>query len=162
MSKALSVSAFCKLWWADCEFEQIGPNSYHVWEPLNMDAPENARPYCYGLGEIDFYDSTGNRKLAHAVQCHHFNNAHGDLLLLGNPGIWVDVASGQVTYRKGSWYMRWLCFRNTRRAHFANHGFRIWNVAEQPRIWPQFQHWGGWHGWQHGSFWWRGREIYAW
>ena len=44
--RPLSLSAFAKLWHCDAEFEPDGDSVHwvHVWEPLDVDAPPDARP----------------------------------------------------------------------------------------------------------------------
>lgn len=123
--KPMSLLAFAKLWHCEAEFEKERPDATHwwvVWEPLDTDAPEDARPYCYGIGEIDFYDRTGNRHLDRRVRCHDLTAPHPMLVLLKD-GVWREVLSGKVVYRNGRWHMRWLCATNTRAAMMMNAGF---------------------------------------
>lgn len=117
----LHVSAFCKLWTlVDGLVEPCGKQCVHIWEPLDVDAPPDARPYCYGLGEIDFWPVSGKNKLAERVRCHQF--IADDLVQLRD-GTWFKITSGRCMYRAGRWWMRWLAHKNTRHAKMMNAGW---------------------------------------
>ena len=122
MSKMLSLSRAATLWYADCEYERCGENSVYVWEPLNTAAPEDARPYCYGYGQIDFYDASGNRIIDRNVKHINLTGLAPDLLYLDGEAKWFEVASGQCVYRDGRWNSRWMCYSNTRAAMKATAG----------------------------------------
>ncbi len=118
---ALHVNAFCKLWTLiDGLVEPNGRQSVYIWEPLDVDAPADARPYCYGFGEIDFYDVTGNKQLDRRVRCHLFI---AEDLVQVRDGTWFKIASGRCVYRAGRWWMRWLAYKNGRHAKMMNAGW---------------------------------------
>ena len=123
--KPMSCQALVKAWYCEAAFTRDGAHFVHVWEPLDVDLPETARPYCYGAGEIDFYDKTGNTVLWRRVRHHQFCGGK-DVLLLSD-GRFYEVYSGQVLFREGRWFMRWWCGDNTRAARMLNAG------------WPEYQ-----------------------
>lgn len=125
--KPMSLRRFSTLWLCEAEWEPDGPQSIHIWEPLDVDAPEDAHPYCHGLGEITFYDRTGNGLIARSVR-HHEISGLEDLVLLD--GTWWQVISGQVIYRDSRWWMRWWAQKNGRYAIMANAGFWAYQDPE--------------------------------
>lgn len=122
MVKQMSCNAMVKAWCCDCEFERDGDYHVWLWEPLGVDdVPDDARPYCYGLGEIDFYDHSGNKLLLRSVR-HHLFCGGIDVVLLSS-GVFYEICSGQCVYRAGRWHMRWWAGNNTRRARMLNAGY---------------------------------------
>jgi hypothetical protein len=131
--RPMSLSAFCKCWHCDAEFERDGDSEHWVivWEPLDTDAPADARPYVYGSGEIDFYDRTGNidfydrtgyRMLARRVRYHCLNDSFPNLLLMSD-GVWREAGLGSVVHRDGRWWVRSRAADNTRAARMMNAGW---------------------------------------
>ena len=112
----------------ECEVEKIGENVLHLWEPLHTSGiPKDARPYCYGLGEIDFYDPSGNTCIAKSVK--HHDLGHGNIIVLLADGRFAEVASGRVLWREGvgpygmgSWWMCWLAYTNGRKVRMLTAG----------------------------------------
>ena len=121
--KPLSVSAFAKLWTCDAEFTPVegSKHSVHVWEPLDTVAPEDARPYVNGSGEIAFYDRTGNKVIEYRVRCHDFGGTYPNLILLGGD-VWREIFPGSVVRRDGRWVIRRHAADNTRAAAMMNAG----------------------------------------
>lgn len=125
MIQQMSCQALVRVWHCECEFARDGENHVWLWEPLDVDAPEDARPYCFGVGEIDFYSRDGNT-LTHRHVRHHDFNGGKDVVLLSD-GVFYQVCGGQCVYKNGRWMMRWWCGNNTRRARMLNAG------------WPEYQ-----------------------
>ncbi len=96
----MAPSAFAKLWHHDGAWETHPETDSWatLYEPLAVDASPDARPYCYGLGEIDFYGRDGNGVLARHVRCHHLLSPSGDLVLLSD-GLVVRGTERQVPAR---------------------------------------------------------------
>lgn len=121
----MSVRAVAKCWECDAEFERDGPEGSHwvvFWEPLNCDAPPDARPYVYGTGQIDFYDCTGNRMIEKNILFHSLNSTFPHMLLMRD-GVWREAMPGQVVYHDGRWQVRHRAASNTRMAAAMNAGW---------------------------------------
>lgn len=118
--KPMSLRRFSTLWLCEAEWEPDGLQSVHIWEPLDVDAPEDAHPSCDYGREVTFYDRTGNGLIARHVR-HHELSGLEDLVLLD--GTWWQVQSGRPMYRNGRWWMRWWAQKNSRYAIMANAGF---------------------------------------
>ena len=117
--KPRSCSRRLTLFECEAEFERDSPHWVRVYEPLRTNAPENARPHCFGIGEVDFYDKTGNRKIAH-VRSHDFARVSPELLRLSD-GLWYEVVSSECRWHNGQWCMVWNAAKNTRSSRWANH-----------------------------------------
>ena len=59
--KPMSCSRRLTMFECDAEFERDPPHWVRIFEPLRVDAPEDARLSYFGIGEVAFYDKTGNR-----------------------------------------------------------------------------------------------------
>lgn len=113
MTTPLSVKSLGALLVCDAEWEPAGPESVHIWEPLDIDLPADIEAYSGGSGSVRFYPEGGTT----VVAFHH--RLLGDLLLLDD-GRWYEVTSGQAVYRDGQWCMRWRAARTTRLAQMLN------------------------------------------
>jgi hypothetical protein len=122
--RPLSLSAFAKCWHCDATFEPDGDSRHWVivWEPLDVAAPPDARPYVHGLGEIDFYDRTGNVMLVRRVRFHSFKDTFPNLLLMAD-GVWREAGLGSVVHRDGRWWVKFRAADNTRAARMMNAGW---------------------------------------
>jgi hypothetical protein len=119
--KPLSLSAQFKAWLAwDAETRPVPdcPWLCDLLEPLHVDYPNNAKPYCYGIGEIDFYDHTGNVKLG-SIRSHHLNASHPQLLCIVGQW-WEVVSSGEVAVMERQWVIKRRICNNTRIAAMLN------------------------------------------
>lgn len=119
--KSLSLNRFATLWDCECDFEWHCQQQCYAWEPLDIDAPHDARPSCFLGNRVSFYDVTGNKPLGELT--HRDLQGVAPTLMLLRDGTWVEVLSGRVLYRAGKWCMRWLCAKNTRTARMMNAGF---------------------------------------
>lgn len=119
--KPMHVHRLAWLGYHEGEWESCGKNSIYLWEPLDAkEAPHDAKVFCHGLGEITFYDRTGNGIKEQNVR---HTQLDGDTALCVG-GVWHQIASGRAMYRKGiGWCMRWLAYRNTRLARMLNAGW---------------------------------------
>lgn len=124
----LSMSAAFKVWtlW-DAE---IRPYHAHddgqpiehmrtLVEPLNVRVPLDARPYCHGIGEIDFYDKTGNKLLVR-TSGHDMSSVHPQILATRNGGYWEIVQCGTVQVVDGEWCIVRALSNATRIAKMLN------------------------------------------
>ena len=129
--KLMSLRAFVKLWDCDAEWEPDGDSkcSVIVWEPLNVDVPPDARPFVYGIGEIDFYDCMGNTVIAKRIRFHSLNDSFPNLILLPD-GVWRETTWAQVVWRehpdRTGWYVMHRATSNTRAARMANAGMEAY------------------------------------
>lgn len=111
--RPLSVRSLGSLLTGDAAWEKAGPESVHIFEPLDVDLPADVDVYCAGSGSVRFYPPEGSCLVVH----HH--SIMGDLLLLDD-GCWYEVTAGQVIYHDGQWCKRWRGARNTRLARMLN------------------------------------------
>lgn len=118
--RPMSCSRFASVYWCECEVTKDSDVSVHLWEPLDADVPPDARPCCYGIAEIDFYDHTGNKTLLKHIR-HH--DMMGMIALLPD-GRFVEVGYGNVVYREHvqRWFVRWLAWTNSRLARMMQAG----------------------------------------
>jgi hypothetical protein len=108
------------MWDCEGEFELDGPHSVVLWEPLDVNAPLDAKPYCCLVNTVIFYrDKVGYDEIARC-RTHDLNTSSETLLFLGNR--WWSVCSGKVVQRDGKWCMQWSLRDNTRHAFQANAG----------------------------------------
>lgn len=102
-------------------------------EPLNTEAPPDARPYC-SIFDITFYDKCGNNVLD-KVNAHEMAEGAAPGLFLID-GEWWEVGGGEVRYREGEWVVIRRGYRNTRAAIMANVGWHYHRSAVRPGRWP--------------------------
>jgi hypothetical protein len=116
---SLRIRSFCKLWFLeDGEWEKDYVQTAYIYEPLNINPPADARPYCCLIDTVIFYkDGAELTRTTH----HALGGACNTLILLGDT--WYEIASGQCLHRNGHWCMRWLAYKNTRRAAMMNAGW---------------------------------------
>ncbi len=119
--KPLSVTRFLTIWYADsCEFERVGKQQIHVFEPLNIDAPPDAR--CSATSwDLTFYSKDGNQCLGRC-HTHRFSRGVAPELLMIDGEFW-ELSGGELKYRQGRWNMVWFGWRNTRAAIMARKGW---------------------------------------
>ncbi len=115
----MRLSRYAALYWHEGEWQPDGPQSAYMFEPLDINAPASARPHVQS-GSVRFYEKSGNRLLGEP-RCYDMDFLlDGTMVYLGDreSGAWYEVASGQAIYRDppGRWFMRWLAYKNTRRA----------------------------------------------
>lgn len=111
------------------EFESRLAGKHHVvfYEPVMIRqgrSPRNARLYLYGLGEIDFYDKGGHKKIGYGSH-RHFMPPPTVLILLKDH--WWEIVGGRAIWDKGGWCMEWRACDNSCWAHVLNAG------------WPEYQ-----------------------
>jgi hypothetical protein len=126
--KSLSMSAVVKAWGAwDAELRpytahdgEAVPHMRTLLEPLHVTAPPDARPYCYGVGEIDFYDADRKRVIC-KTRSHDLTASYPTVIKAD--GIWWEiVGSGQVVYIDGEWVIRRELSNATKWAKVFNGG----------------------------------------
>lgn len=110
--RPMTVRSLGSLLTCDAAWEQVGPESVHIWEPLDVDLPADVEVYCAGSAAVRFYPEGTT-----VVVFHH--RIMGDLLLLDD-GLWYEVTAGQAVHRDGQWCMRWRACSNTRLARMLN------------------------------------------
>lgn len=124
----MSMRLFGMLYECQAYFERDGRNWIHIFEPLDVDIPPDARPYCSSW-DITFYDHTGNNVLARNIKYH--GGDHLNVAVILSDGVWYERSSGRCIYRNGRWWMRWSAARNTDLARVANWG---WPAFRNPDI----------------------------
>jgi hypothetical protein len=134
-ARPMSLSAFAKLWHCDAEFQADGDSKHWVviWEPLDVTAPPDARPHVYGMGEISFYDRTGNALIVRRARYHDLNDTFPNLLLMSD-GIWRESMPGEIVYRDGRWWHRFRGADNTRAARMMNAGWGEYLAFAAPPV----------------------------
>lgn len=134
------------LYWHEGEYEidPEAPQCVTLWEPLETSAPEDAKPYCYLLNDIDFWrpeEKYPDEKMGLTQEewldavCYdrrvkHYATTQG----FGRPVLvyvqalktWYELGLGRVIWRKGRWYFRHHGRKNTEAANFANSGMPGW------------------------------------
>ena len=124
--RGLSCRAFCQLAELDAEWEWCGACSVYVYEPLNIEAPADARASCCLVNQVDFYDRTGNQSLGRTHH-HELVSVVPLVVHVQGLGLWFEIASGTVIYRNNRWTMRWLAYNNTRLAYLATFGMEAYH-----------------------------------
>lgn len=120
MSRRLELRRVATMWDCQADFEVEGPWTAIMWEPLDVQAPLEAKPYCCYVDTVIFYrDRVGYDEVARCRH-HELNMASPSLVFLG--GRWWEVGGAHVVQRDGKWHMRWHLAANTRAAREANHG----------------------------------------
>jgi hypothetical protein len=119
--KPMSCKLFAQLYFCEAEWEPDGANCVHIWEPLDVDLPEDAKPHCCLVNEIQFWDKTGNKNLLAHNARHH--DIAGCIVYLHGTSTWWKVASGTCVYRNGRWYMRWWAHKHDRESKMMNEGW---------------------------------------
>ncbi len=140
--KRMEVRLFASLYWHEGEHETSpsSPQSVTLWEPLDTEAPEDARPYCYLLNEIDFRRPADqipsylselkpegwytavmyDRHVKHIATRDGFGQPV--LVYVQALGTWYELGNGEVVWRNGRWHFKHTGWKNTDAAHFANAG----------------------------------------
>lgn len=131
--RRLEMTRFATLWTASCEFKREKRNTIVLFEPLNTDAPANARPSCSSYC-ITFYDHTGHHELERVNHHRCAEGAAPSLWLLD--GEWWEVGGGEVRYRDSQWMIVRRAWRNTRAACMANAGWHYYRAGVRPGRWP--------------------------
>ena len=122
----MSCNAVAFLYDCECRWRRNGRRSIEIFEPLNIDAPADARPSCWGLNEVTFYDSTGNKVIGRCTT-HDIKHINPTLMRVRGTGRWWEVGCGSVRWiesfideNKGRWVMVWEAWDNTRAARDLN------------------------------------------
>jgi hypothetical protein len=125
--RPMSLSAAFKGWHCDAEYEPHPEwaSTIIIWEPLDVEAPEDARPYIHGIYSVDFYDRTGNMMIAKDVRRHDLNSSFPTLLLMSD-GCWYEAGYSRCVYRDDRWWMKHYARKNTRAAAVLNAGWSEW------------------------------------
>lgn len=121
--KHLSMQRFATLWSCECDWKKASKYTITIYEPLEIDAPPDARPYCSSW-DIEFYDKSGNKSLGKA-RCHNREGAAPDMMLIG--GKWYEVTGGEVRFVEGRWHVVRTGYLNGRLPKMMNAG------------WPEFK-----------------------
>lgn len=130
----LRVSRVATFWNAEGEVEQMPDASIglkYMYEQLRVDLPEkwrpylpNAKPYCWGLGEISFFarvpDAEGWFERVEIARCQHYGFTDLTPHLLCVEGTWYEATADQVIWRNDEWQMRFRLDARTRHAEWAN------------------------------------------
>ena len=121
VNRPMRLNNFAHLWLHEGSIDagEYGPHSIVLIEPISgaEGLSPRMRPYCHGLGEIDFYDKDGNGP---PVRCrtHHLLTSVNDHVLVN--GRWWEVCGGRCVYQGGRWVMRWRCYDNNRTCRKLN------------------------------------------
>ncbi len=117
----MSLNRFASLYWCEADWKVTGPYTIEIIEPLAVEAPLDAMPYCCLLDTVQFFEHGSHREVARGR--HHDIGGRNGLLLLLNDGVWYEVGGGTCTVREGRWCMVWAAATNTDRARMMNTGF---------------------------------------
>lgn len=120
--RPMVLNRFATLFWHEGDWERESKQSAFAFSPIGIDAGPRAKLSVYG-SRVSVHDESGNVHLG-TEHIHDLMHAYDTLLYLGNrhDGAWYEVASGQLVYRDppGRWFMRWLCYKNTRLSRAMN------------------------------------------
>ena len=115
---------------ADFEIDSQHTNSVIIWEPLHVDAPADARPYCCSFNTIQFTEGgrhDDKRPWREFARTTHHEFMHADVCVLLKNGWWYEIGYGECVYHAGQWCMKWHARSNTRRASVLNRGWELWD-----------------------------------
>ena len=125
------------MWHNTFEIEQYNTRALYFYEPINTTAPrENCQPYCCLINTVVFYkqpytpDGKGGYQVWDRVETqfdnygNRFTEEDWGFQSLApfviHDGKIYEISTGQVIWRDGHWYTRWLG----------------WLVDESDRRWP--------------------------
>lgn len=109
------------MWTNEYQTEPYGTRGRHFFEPLKVEAPETAQPYCCYANTVVFYEDATCRK--EVARCDSKWNLLGQRFnqdLEGLPGVapfvWhegelYELGSGDVVWHDDGWHVRWLGWR---------------------------------------------------
>lgn len=113
------------MWHNTFKAEPYSARSLYFWEPLNVDAPPDARPHCCYIRTVIFYASHDWQRgvVTKLAECEsawdllgqRWTEEHIGWAALApfveHEGSVYELASAQVVYKDGRWWKRWLAWR---------------------------------------------------
>lgn len=84
----------------------------YVWEPLNVDVPQSAHPYCCYANMVIFYEDDLHRVELGSTRHTITHSFKGETLLLYGSRHFF-LMSGKVVWHNNAWYMRWTAHKSS-------------------------------------------------